>query len=53
MDASETLRLDLACGQACTPGFEGVDLCPGPGVKYYLDLFCVAAACGSLDHGQF
>lgn len=31
-------RLDLACGQVCAAGFEGVDIAPGDGVKHVVDL---------------
>lgn len=32
------LKLDLACGQRSKPGFEGVDICPGPTVKHVVNL---------------
>lgn len=33
------LKLDLGCGQRPTEGFKGVDLVPGDGVDYVVDLF--------------
>lgn len=33
------LKLDLGCGQRPTEGFQGVDLMPGEGVDYVVDLF--------------
>lgn len=36
---SPTLKLDLACGQSCAAGFEGVDLPGVPGVKHAVNLF--------------
>ena len=32
------MKLDLACGQRTTLGFQGVDICPGPGVDFVVDL---------------
>lgn len=37
--AKKPLRLDLGAGQNCAPGFAGVDIKPGAGVKYVADLF--------------
>jgi predicted SAM-dependent methyltransferase len=33
------MKLDLACGQRCHEGFLGVDLRPGAGVSFVVDLF--------------
>lgn len=33
------LKLDLGCGQRRSEGFQGVDLVPGEGVDYVVDLF--------------
>lgn len=33
------LKLDLGCGQRATEGFKGVDIAPGDGVEYVVDLF--------------
>jgi len=33
------LKLDLGCGTRPTPGFQGVDVAPGEGVDYVVDLF--------------
>lgn len=32
------MKLDLACGQRKQAGFEGVDIAPGPGIDFVLDL---------------
>lgn len=32
------MKLDLACGQNKQPGFKGVDIAPGPGVDFVVDL---------------
>jgi len=32
------LKLDLGCGQSCREGFQGVDIVPGKGVKYVVNL---------------
>lgn len=32
------MKLDIACGQNKQPGFKGVDIAPGPGVDYVVDL---------------
>jgi SAM-dependent methyltransferase len=32
------MKLDLACGTGCTPGFEGVDIAPLPGVMHVVNL---------------
>ncbi len=37
-DSRPLLKLDLACGRSCQPGFEGVDVAPLPGVKYVHNL---------------
>ena len=33
------LKLDLGCGLRPTPGYAGVDISPGEGVEYVVDLF--------------
>lgn len=33
------MKLDLACGQKCKEGFDGVDIAPGPGVTHLVNLF--------------
>lgn len=33
------LKLDLGCGQRTVEGFQGVDISPGEGVDYVVDLF--------------
>lgn len=35
---SPLLKLDLACGRSCQPGYEGVDIAPLPGVKHVHNL---------------
>ncbi len=32
------MKLDIACGQNKQPGFQGIDIVPGPGVDYVWDL---------------
>ncbi len=39
MATRKKLKLDLGCGKRPTPGFSGVDLMPGEGVEYEVDLF--------------